>query len=316
MNKINIKKTFLAMILLLSCTITLCMPATVKAQDTSKSKEVKMSKSMTIKQGNKKALSIHNNSDEVKWKSSNKSVVSITVKNDSTIICKAKKKGSAKITATVNNKKYVCNVKVTKDNNPYTRTHKGKATYYDMGSSIGTCDLKSFAKNYYTCAMNKQDYLKYGLAGAYIQVTDKDGDKVNVLVVDMLPSGKSGDIDLSRKAFKKIEPLGTGRMNISWKVIKLPTSKPVSFRFKKGSNKYWAALQVRNHAYPIKSVEYKKNGKFVKLKKTFYNYYIGSGMGKGPFTLRITDIHGHTIIEKNIGMNKNGKVISGKNNFD
>ena len=67
MNKINIKKTFLAMILLLSCTITLCMPATVKAQDTSKSKEVKMSKSMTIKQGNKKALSIHNNSDEVKW---------------------------------------------------------------------------------------------------------------------------------------------------------------------------------------------------------------------------------------------------------
>lgn len=196
------------------------------------------------------------------------------------------------------------------------KVHNGEGTFYDLESG-GAANLDDMGKDYYTAAMNSNDYLN-GLAGAYIEITDKDGDKINVLITDRLPEGKKGDIDLTREAFKKIEPEATGCMKITWKIIPLPTDKPIQYVFKPTSSKYWAQVQVRNHRYPIAKLEYldKSTDKYVELPREEYNYFTAkNGMGsEGPFTFRVTDIYGHQLVDTGIGINK-GKPVDGAANF-
>lgn len=198
-----------------------------------------------------------------------------------------------------------------------SKSHSGEGTFYDRAST-GAANLDDFESKYLTAAMNNEDYMN-GLAGAYIEVTDKDGDKVKVLITDRLPEGKKGDIDLTRKAFKTIEPEKTGRMKITWKIIPLPTTDPVAFLWKPTSTQYWAEVQVRNGRYPIKSVEYydTTSKSYKKMERKEYNYFAAaSGMGSaGPYKFRITDFYGHTIIEENISIKTDGKPVNGKNNF-
>ena len=197
-----------------------------------------------------------------------------------------------------------------------SKVHSGEATYYDL-SGGGAANLDDFGTTYLTAAMNNEDYMN-GLAGAYIEVTDKDGDKVKVLITDRLPEGKKGDIDLTRKAFKKIEPEVTGRMKITWKIIPLPTDEPISFLWKQTSTQYWAEIQVRNGRYPIKSLEYldKSTNKYKKLERQEYNYFTApSGLGAGPYTFRITDFYGHVIVENNVAISTTGKPVKGTKNF-
>ena len=200
-----------------------------------------------------------------------------------------------------------------------SKVHSGEATYYEKPSN-GAANLDKFAdeNNYLTAAMNNEDYMN-GLAGAYIEVTDKDGDVVKVLITDRLPEGKKGDIDLTKDAFKTIEPEVTGRMRVTWKIIPLPTDKPISFVWKEGSSKWWAQIQVRNGRYPIKKLEYldKATNKYIELKREEYNYFTAQqGLGdEGPYTFRVTDFYGHEIIETNVAMNSSGTPVSGKQNF-
>ena len=199
--------------------------------------------------------------------------------------------------------------------------HSGEATFYDK-NGVGNANLDDYDGVYYTAAMNSIDYFDkdtgFSLAGAYIEVMDKDGDTVNVLITDKLPSKKKGNIDLTRQAFKAIEPEATGRMKITWKIIPLPTEDPVSFLWKPSSSKWWAEVQVRNGRYPVKSLEYYNKSKkaYVALERREYNYFRAEkGMGSGPFKFRVTDIYGHTIIEEGIAMNTKSKPVAGKNNF-
>ena len=195
--------------------------------------------------------------------------------------------------------------------------HSGEATFYDLGDTTGSANLDDFGTTFLTAALNTEDYMN-GLAGAFLEVTDKDGDVINVLVTDLLPAGKKGDIDLTREAFKTIEPLGTGRMAITWRVIALPTDKPVRFLWKPSSSKYWASVQVRNNTYPVKTLEYlDKNGEYVPLYKESYNYFTAKdGLdSEGPFTFRLTDIYGQQIVETDIPLQKNSEEVEGSGNF-
>ncbi len=77
-------------------------------------KKAKISNSkLTLKMGQSKKLSVRNltkkQKKKVKWSSSNKKVASVSKSGS----VKAKKKGTAKITAKVGKKKYVCKVTVT-----------------------------------------------------------------------------------------------------------------------------------------------------------------------------------------------------------
>lgn len=196
-----------------------------------------------------------------------------------------------------------------------SKVHTGEGTFYDRESG-GAANLDFMEASYYTAAMNNEDYMN-GLAGAYIEITDKDGDKINVVITDRLPEGKKGDIDLTRKAFNVIEPEVTGRMNITWKIIPFPTTEPISYVFKPTSTQYWAEVQVRNGRYPIKKLEYKNAaGQYVELERQEYNYFTApSGMGVGPYTFRVTDFYGHVLEDTGIAINQKETPVPGKANF-
>ncbi|MBR6404100.1 MAG: hypothetical protein IKS48_12005 [Eubacterium sp.] len=310
-----------------------------------KSKKIKLSKtSVSVVSGKTVKVNVKGSYKKIKVTASQKGYVKATVKGNK-ITIKGVKAGTVKLTVRGYNKsgklvasgriKVVVKKKKTKPTSTTSKgpsaetqkynageysiknVHSGEATFYDLKGG-GNANLDDFSSTYLTATMNKEDYLN-GLAGAYIEVTDKDGDVVKVLITDQLPEGKKGDIDLTRAAFKKIEPEITGRMKIKWKIIPLPTDEPVSFLWKPTSSQWWAEIQVRNGRYPIKTVEYldKSTNKYVKLERMDYNYFKApNGMGgTGPFTFRVTDFYGHTIVEKNIPLSNSGKPIKGKANF-
>lgn len=290
----------------------------------------------TLTVGKTVTLKVKGTKKKVKWSSSKKKVASVSSKGK----VKAKKAGRTTITAKVGKKKYKCKITVKKatakkkqviaqtiapseatmkyDAGEYSvyKAHKGKGTYYDR-TSKGAANLDDYEASYYTAAMNHEDYMN-GLAGAFVEITDKDGDKIQVLITDRLPEGAKGDIDLSREAFAKIEPLVTGKMDITWKIIPFPTSEPISYVFKPTSTQWWAEVQVRNGRYPIKKLEYydKTAKKYVELERKEYNYFAAnSGMGVGPYTFRVTDFYGHVLTDKNISINTSSTPVKGKANF-
>ena len=186
---------------------------------------------------------------------------------------------------------------------PKGTIHTGEATFYGGGYEGGCAMLDPVPTDIWITALNLPDYNNAELAGAYLEVTGELG-TINVLVTDLLPEGKKGDLDLYTDAFPLIAPVEKGRVPISWKIIPLYSAEdaPVSYKYKDGSTEFWTAVQVRNHRYPIEKLEYlSDDGTFVSLPRRNFNYFEAQGgLGKGPFTFRITDIYGQTVIDYDI----------------
>lgn len=185
---------------------------------------------------------------------------------------------------------------------PKGTIHTGEGTFYGGGYVGGCAMLDSVSKDYWIVAMNLEDYNEAQLAGAYLEVTGELG-TINMLVTDLLPEGKKGDLDLYVDAFPLIAPAEKGRVPVSWKIVPLDSAEnaPVSYKYKEGSSEFWCGVQVRNHRYPITKLEYlDENGEFQEINRRRYNYFESDKMGKGPFTFRITDIYGQVVVDENI----------------
>lgn len=197
---------------------------------------------------------------------------------------------------------------------PKGTVHTGEGTFYGGGYEGGCAMLDPVSKDYWIVAMNLADYNDAQLAGAYLEVTGELG-TINMLVTDLLPEGKKGDLDLYVDAFPLIAPAEKGRVPVSWKIIPLDTAEnaPISYKYKKGTTEFWCGIQIRNHRYPITKLEYlDKNGEFQEIKRRPYNYFESDKMGKGPFTFRITDIYGQVIVDENIPLsNDDTEIIQG-----
>ena len=95
-----------ARVLALALAAAMIMP---QSMDAAAKKKVKLNKTkVVLKVGKKTTLKLKNNKKKVKWSSNKKKVATVTKKG----VVKAKKKGTAKITAKVGKKKYVCKVTV------------------------------------------------------------------------------------------------------------------------------------------------------------------------------------------------------------
>lgn len=186
---------------------------------------------------------------------------------------------------------------------PKGTVHYGEATFYGGGYEGGCAMLDPVSTDYWITAMNLPDYNCAELAGAFLEVTGELG-TIQVLVTDLLPEGKKGDLDLYVDAFPLIAPAEKGRVPVSWKIIPLDTAEdaPMRYRYKEGSSPFWCGVQVLNHRYPIETLEYlNEDGDFVALPRRNYNYFEAmSGLGEGPFTFRITDIYGQSVIDAGI----------------
>ena len=97
-----------ARVLALALAAAMIMPQSMDAAAAAK-KKVKLNKTKVfLKVGKKTTLKLKNNKKKVKWSSNKKKVATVTKKG----VVKAKKKGTAKITAKVGKIKYVCKVTV------------------------------------------------------------------------------------------------------------------------------------------------------------------------------------------------------------
>jgi expansin (peptidoglycan-binding protein) len=171
----------------------------------------------------------------------------------------------------------------------------GEGTYY-AADGTGNCSFDATPGDLMVAAMNDPDYQNAAWCGACLDVTGPSGHVV-VRVVDRCPECKHGDLDLSPQAFEQLAPLAKGRIPITWHEVACPVSGPIKYRFKEGSNPYWTAIQIRNHRFPIASVEAKdKTGAWVAIPRLAYNYFVqASGLGEGPYALRVTDERGHVV---------------------
>ena len=185
----------------------------------------------------------------------------------------------------------------------------GIATYYDADGN-GSCLFGASPNDLMVAAMNAEEFNTAAVCGEYVHVWGPKGDIV-VRIVDLCPECKAGHLDLSREAFALIADLPQGRVNITWQVISPDLSGPVAYHFKDGSNEWWTAVQVRNHRNPVAKLEYlRDDGQWVAVTRTSYNYFVQTtpGMGKGPYTFRITDLYGNVLTDSGIPHIENGTV--------
>jgi expansin (peptidoglycan-binding protein) len=178
---------------------------------------------------------------------------------------------------------------------PTTSSHTGKATFYDLGGSEGNCSVAPPADDLYV-ALGPAEYSAAGACGSYLDVTGPKG-KVRVKVFDSCPECAAGHLDLSRTAFKKIGNEVDGIIPITYKTVANPaTPGPLSITFVDGTSQYYWAVTIDNQANALKSVSVKNSGgSFKTATHTSYNaWLINAGAGSGPFSVKMTDIYGHT----------------------
>ena len=187
--------------------------------------------------------------------------------------------------------------------------HQGIATYYNA-TGDGACMFGPSPGNLMVTAMNAAEYDNAAYCGAYLYVTGPQG-SVMVRVVDLCPECQAGHLDLSREAFAQIAALYLGRVDITWQLISPELSGPIAYHFKDYSNQWWTAVQIRNHRNPIAKFEFLDgSGQWVNVPRTSYNYFVQTdpGMGPGPYTFRVTDWYGNTLIDSGIPHIENGTV--------
>ncbi len=158
-------------------------------------------------------------------------------------------------------------------------------------------------------AMNPFDYGGSQICGASVSVTGPNG-TIIIRIVDLCPGCADGSIDLSPEAFAQIADTSLGRVPITWYVVGNDVSGPILYHFMPTSSQYWTAVQIRQHRYPIYSFEYLSSpGTFTKVNRTDYNYFVQpGGMGKGPYTFRVTDIYGHVLIDSTVALTPGGDI--------
>jgi expansin (peptidoglycan-binding protein) len=158
-------------------------------------------------------------------------------------------------------------------------------------------------------AMNQTDYQGSRVCGECVSVTGPKG-TILIRIVDLCPECPVGNIDLSPQAFALIGDIPLGHVRITWQRVSCDVSGPILYHFKDGSNQWWTAVQIRNHRYPIYSLEYRTpQGAFKQVNRTEYNYFVEpSGMGAGPYTFRVTDIFGQVVLDTSIVHAENASV--------
>jgi expansin (peptidoglycan-binding protein) len=172
----------------------------------------------------------------------------------------------------------------------------------DGGSSGAAGSIEAArAKRLLVAAINEADYQKSARCGSCLAVVGADDKEVVVEVVDRCPGCKPGDLDLSRDAFALLAPLATGRIPIRWRVVPCEVEGPLVYHFKPNANADWMGIQLRNHRHPIAGLDVRDaRGTFTPLPRADYNYFIGRGLGSGPFTLRVRDARGQMHVETGV----------------
>jgi expansin (peptidoglycan-binding protein) len=177
------------------------------------------------------------------------------------------------------------------------KTYTGMATFYDANGAAGACSYDA-GTEVMTAAMNTYDYDTANACGDYVKVTGvKNGKSIIVRITNLCPgSCRLHQLDLNPLAFDKLDDRHAGETPITWKLLsRKKAAAGISLRYKVGSSQWWCGIQVIDHRNPVARVSVTYQGKWRRLKRTEYNYFLspeGHGCGK---KIKVTDIYGQTI---------------------
>ncbi len=190
----------------------------------------------------------------------------------------------------------------------------GDGTYYNADGT-GNCSFDASPNDLLVAAMNAPDYGTAQWCGACLAVSGPMGNTITLRVVDQCPGCSHGDLDLSETAFGMLSPLSAGRIAITWHEVPCDVTGPIAYNFQSGASQYYAAIQIRNSRYPVAMIEAKQGSAYTALAKQTYNYYVASsGLGVGPYDLRVTDERGQVLEDPSIPLG-NGTTENGSAQF-
>jgi endoglucanase len=114
------------------------------------------------------------------------------------------------------------------------------------------------------------------------------------LGASLAPVAQQPTLLVSQPALSRLLPSGEifASTGVSWRFVSCSMAPPtMTFTLQLGSNPSYSAVLIQNHRNRISHVEYRSGNVYVPLVRSTYNYWVSSsGMGAGPFTLRITDV--------------------------
>ena len=192
--------------------------------------------------------------------------------------------------------------------------HSGEATFY-RATGEGNCSFDA-SDDLMVAAINTKDYATAAMCGAYIAVSGPDG-TVTVRIVDRCPGCGQGGLDLSRQAFARIADPVAGRVPVTWQIVSGPTSGPIAYHYMDGTTRYWTAIQVRNHRWPVAALEVMPKGAtgWIRVERRSYNYFVHpKPIPAGELRVRVTAVTGATL-EDELPEPAGGLLVQGVGQF-
>eukprot|EP00890_Picochlorum_soloecismus_P003290 jgi/Picsp_1/3962/NSC_01474-R1_carbohydratebinding protein len=119
---------------------------------------------------------------------------------------------------------------------------------------------------------------------------------VKLMVVDLCPECKQGDLDLSIPAYEQVTGRWPHRLKVEWEWSDcgewFDDNDEIRMDIKDGSNDWWRGFFFSNSRYPLSSVSI--NGRV--LERQEYNFWTDRGeLEKGPYKIALTASTGETI---------------------
>jgi expansin len=183
---------------------------------------------------------------------------------------------------------------------PPHEVHEGGASFYDFADGSGACSFPAAPGDLHVAAINDVDYAASAACGRCAKVTGPTGTVV-VQIVDRCPGCGPGGLDLHPEAFAKLAPLSDGRIEVRWSYVPCEVTGPLAYHFEDGSSAVWTSVQVRNHRTGIATFEVRGVDGYREVQRASHNYFVDpDGMGDGPLTFRVTDVHGSVLEQDGI----------------
>lgn len=190
---------------------------------------------------------------------------------------------------------------------PSSSAKKGIATWFNPNGSKGSCNYPSLPADDLYVALGRDQFGSAAACGMYIDVTGPKG-RARVKVTDACGDCKSGHLDLSRTAYRKVAGEG-GLADITYRAVKdAPVPGSLAVHVLADSSQYYLGVLIDNHSNPLASVEVAGKGRdFRDAVRQDWGYWVlESGAGPAPLRIRVSDVYGHTVTVSDI------KISSGR----
>ncbi|KAL1740706.1 Non-catalytic module family EXPN protein [Schizophyllum fasciatum] len=197
-------------------------------------------------------------------------------------------------------------------------SRSGTATTYGGNWKGGACSFADYDQGSFAgVAIGSSEWFGSASCGACLSVTGASG-TATVMVVDKCPECEAGHLDLFSDVAGQIDAnyATKGIFDITWEQIDCPVSGNMQFKNKEGTSGYYFAMQVRNVAEPVDSLEVSTNGgsSWTSVNREDYNYFTSySGFGD-KVDVRVTSMSGKQVVQSGITVSS-GSIVEGSSQF-